>query len=65
MLFRNHVEERALVAQVESVPEVLDVKGKLWERKLTVYLVDTTMEDRDLWIHTIMADIDSELSSAA
>ncbi|XP_078021949.1 tudor domain-containing protein 7A [Epinephelus lanceolatus] len=65
MLFRNHVEERALVAQVESVPEVSDVKGKLWERKLTVYLVDTTMEDRDLWIHTIMADIDSELSSAA
>ncbi|XP_042340663.1 tudor domain-containing protein 7A isoform X2 [Plectropomus leopardus] len=64
MLFRNHVEDRALVAQVETGPEV-DEKGELWERRLTVYLVDTTLEDRDLWIHTIMADIGGEMSSAA
>ncbi|XP_035856662.1 tudor domain-containing protein 7A isoform X3 [Sander lucioperca] len=62
MLFRNHVEDRALVALVESVSEV---KGEMWERKLTVYLVDTTLEDKDLWIHSIMADISGELSSAA
>ncbi|XP_040892353.1 tudor domain-containing protein 7A [Toxotes jaculatrix] len=65
MLFRNHVEKRALVAQVESVQEMLEVKGELWERRLTVYLVDTELEDRDLWIHSIMANIGSQLSSAA
>ncbi|XP_058495612.1 tudor domain-containing protein 7A isoform X2 [Solea solea] len=65
MLFRNHVERRPLVAQMESVQEVSEVKGEPWERRLTVYLVDTTLEDKDLWIHTIMADIDSKLYSAA
>uniref|UniRef100_A0A8C4DZA1 Tudor domain containing 7 a n=1 Tax=Dicentrarchus labrax TaxID=13489 RepID=A0A8C4DZA1_DICLA len=65
MLFRNHVEDRALVAQVESVQEVSEVKGELWERRLTVYLVDTAVEDRDIWIHSIMADISGDLSSAA
>ncbi|XP_073336645.1 tudor domain-containing protein 7A [Pagrus major] len=65
MLFRNHVENRALVAQVESVRELSEVKGELWERRLTVYLVDTTVEARDLWIHSIMADIGGDLSSAA
>ncbi|XP_074486805.1 tudor domain-containing protein 7A [Sebastes fasciatus] len=62
MLFRNHVEDRALVAQVKSVSEV---KGELWERGMTVYLVDTTVDDSDLWIHSIMADIGDELSSAS
>ncbi|XP_044202265.1 tudor domain-containing protein 7A isoform X1 [Thunnus albacares] len=65
MLFRNHVEKRALVAQVESVQDGSEVKGEVWERRLTVYLVDTGLEDRDLWIHSIMADIGGELSSAA
>lgn len=64
MLFRNHVEDQALVAQVESVQD-LSVKGEPWERRVTVYLVDTSLADRDLWIHSIMADIDGELSSAA
>ncbi|KAM7009752.1 tudor domain-containing protein 7A-like [Tautogolabrus adspersus] len=63
MLFRNHVEGRALVAQVESVQE--EVKGELGGRRLTVYLVDTTVQERDLWIHSIMADLGGELSSAA
>uniref|UniRef100_H2MIJ3 Tudor domain-containing protein n=1 Tax=Oryzias latipes TaxID=8090 RepID=H2MIJ3_ORYLA len=58
MLFRNRVERRALVAQVESVQDVLEVKGEPWRRKLTVYLVDTTLEDEDLWIHCFMADIE-------
>ncbi|GAA6232649.1 tudor domain-containing protein 7A-like [Lates japonicus] len=65
MLFRNHVEKRALVAQVESVQEISEAKGELWERKLTVYLVDTETQDKDLWIHSIMADIGGEPSSAA
>uniref|UniRef100_A0A3P8W449 Tudor domain containing 7 a n=1 Tax=Cynoglossus semilaevis TaxID=244447 RepID=A0A3P8W449_CYNSE len=60
MLFRNHVERRALVAQVESVSSALEGKGEPWEIRLMVYLVDT-MQEKDLWIHTLMADIDSEL----
>lgn len=64
MLFRNLVEKKALVAQVVSVQEVSGVKGQLQERSLTVYLVDTGSEDKDLWIHSLMANIDSELSSA-
>lgn len=59
------MEQRALVAQVESVQELSQIKGELWERRLTVYLVDTTLKDRDLWIHSILADIGGELSSAA
>ncbi|XP_035990008.1 tudor domain-containing protein 7A isoform X2 [Fundulus heteroclitus] len=64
VLFRNHVEKRPLVAQVESVQDVPEAKGELRERKLTVYLVDTSSE-KDVWIHSIMADIGDELSSAA
>ncbi|KAM4750133.1 tudor domain-containing protein 7A [Anableps anableps] len=63
-LFRNHVERRALVAQVESVQDMSEVEGEL-SRRLTVYLVDTSVEDKDVWIHSIMADIEDELSSAA
>ncbi|XP_013878946.1 tudor domain-containing protein 7A isoform X2 [Austrofundulus limnaeus] len=63
MLFRSHVEKKALVAQVESVRDVSEIKGELWERRLTVYLVDTSLKE-DLWIHSIMADI-RDLSSAA
>ncbi|KAF6723902.1 Tudor domain-containing protein 7A [Oryzias melastigma] len=59
MLFRNRVEQRALVAQVESFQDVAEeVKDDLWRRKLTVYLVDTTLEDEDLWIHCIMAEME-------
>lgn len=65
MLFRNHVEKRALVAHVESVQGLQEIKAEMWECRLTVYLVDTTLEDRDLWIHSIMADIGGELTSAA
>ncbi|XP_056265628.1 tudor domain-containing protein 7A isoform X2 [Pseudoliparis swirei] len=61
MLFRNHVENRALVAQVDSVSEVA---AQLWRCRFSVYLVDTTYEEKDLWIHSMMADISSELSSA-
>ncbi|KAM9792679.1 tudor domain-containing protein 7A [Neosynchiropus ocellatus] len=65
MLFRSHVEKKALVAQVESVQDLSEVKGEPWARKLTVFLVDTAVEDQDLWIHSIIHSIDSELTSAA
>ncbi|CAL8351233.1 unnamed protein product [Boreogadus saida] len=60
MVFRNHVEKRALVAQVESVHEGSEVKaglGEVSERRLTVFLVDTSEEDNDVWIHNIMTDL--------
>ncbi|CAG11537.1 unnamed protein product, partial [Tetraodon nigroviridis] len=60
LLFRKHVEHRALVAKVERV---LDVKGHLWECRLLAYLVDTSMEDTDLWIHSLMADVCDEPST--
>lgn len=59
------MERRALVAQVESVREASELKGELSARRLTVYLVDTSSEEKDVWIHSIMADIENELSSAA
>ncbi|KAM8842026.1 tudor domain-containing protein 7A [Synchiropus picturatus] len=65
MLFRSHVEKKALVAQVESVQDLSEVKGEPWARKLTVFLVDTGVNDQDLWIHSIIHNIDSELTSAA
>uniref|UniRef100_A0A665TH26 Tudor domain containing 7 a n=1 Tax=Echeneis naucrates TaxID=173247 RepID=A0A665TH26_ECHNA len=65
MLFRNHVEKRALVAYVESVQDKSEIKGEPWQPQLTVYLVDTTLEDKDLWIHSILANIGSDLFSAA
>ncbi|XP_049576973.1 tudor domain-containing protein 7A isoform X1 [Syngnathus scovelli] len=63
LVFRNHVEKQALVAQIESVQDESEVQEELWERKLTVYLVDTQVEDKDVWIHTLMADFCSETSS--
>ncbi len=61
MVFRNHVEKKPLVAQVESVEE-----GEWpWERKISVYLVDTTLEDNDIWIHNIMVEFLDEINRAA
>lgn len=56
-LFRKHVEHRALVAKVEGVS---DVKGRLWRCRLSAYLVDTSLEDVDLWIHRLVADLQDE-----
>lgn len=61
IVFRNHVEKKAIVAQVESVQEA----EQPWDRKLTVYLVDTSKEDSDIWVHDLMAEFADELSKAA
>ena len=58
MVFRNHVERRALVAQLDSVEEAPDDRSAPWERKVTVYLADTS-DDGDLWIHSMMSDLSS------
>ncbi|KAJ8247651.1 hypothetical protein GJAV_G00248700 [Gymnothorax javanicus] len=61
ILFRNHVEKKPLVAQVESVQEA----ARAWDRKLQVYLVDTAQEDRDVWVHDIVTEFTEEQSRAA
>ena len=72
MVFRTHVEKRALVALVERVQECSEggspppgyprLPGELWERRLTVYLVDT-VDEKDVWVHQTMKNVaDSELS---
>lgn len=57
MVFRNHVEKKPLVAQIESVEQ-----GEWpWECKISVFLVDTTQENNDVWIHNIMVEFVEEL----
>ncbi|XP_072314704.1 tudor domain-containing protein 7B [Eucyclogobius newberryi] len=59
IVFRNHVEKKALVAQLE----VLHEAPESWERRLSVFLVDTSQEERDVWVHDIMAEFIDELSN--
>ncbi|XP_076869354.1 tudor domain-containing protein 7A [Brachyhypopomus gauderio] len=61
IVFRNHVEHKPLVAQLECVQQA----ALPWERRLCVYLVDTSLDERDVWIHKIMAEFTGELSRAA
>ncbi|KAL0970034.1 hypothetical protein UPYG_G00236210 [Umbra pygmaea] len=58
IVFRNHVEKKPLVAQLEAVQEA----DNPWDRKLTVFLVDTSQEERDIWVHDIMAEFADELT---
>ncbi|KAM8881497.1 tudor domain-containing protein 7B isoform 1-T1 [Synchiropus picturatus] len=57
IVFRNHVEKKPLVAQVEAVQEA----AHAWDRKLTVYLVDTSQEEQDIWVHDLMAEFSDEM----
>ncbi|KAM4564548.1 tudor domain-containing protein 7B isoform 2-T2 [Fundulus diaphanus] len=59
IVFRNHVEKKPLVAQLEAVQEA----ATPWDRKLTVFLVDTSQEERDIWVHDIMAELAEEPSN--
>ena len=43
MVFRNHVEKKALVALVQTVVEHTNP----WDRKVVLYLVDTSLPDAD------------------
>ncbi|XP_072525674.1 tudor domain-containing protein 7A [Salminus brasiliensis] len=60
MVFRNHVEKRPLVAQIESIQE----GAHPWDHRLSVYLVDTSTDSSDVWIHNIMAEFMDELNRA-
>lgn len=59
IVFRNHVEKKPLVAQLEAIQEATNP----WDRKLTVFLVDTSQEERDIWVHDIMAEFADELTN--
>ncbi|KAF7229828.1 tudor domain-containing protein 7B isoform X3 [Nothobranchius furzeri] len=59
IVFRNHVEKKPLVAQLEAVQEA----SNPWDRKLTVFLVDTSQEEQDIWMHDIMAEFADESSN--
>uniref|UniRef100_A0AAY4D2T2 Uncharacterized protein n=1 Tax=Denticeps clupeoides TaxID=299321 RepID=A0AAY4D2T2_9TELE len=61
MVFRHHVEKKPLVARLESVQEA----AQPWDRKVTVYLVDTSQENRDFWVHKTMAAFVHELDEAS
>uniref|UniRef100_A0A8C1GKC4 Tudor domain-containing protein 7B n=1 Tax=Cyprinus carpio TaxID=7962 RepID=A0A8C1GKC4_CYPCA len=57
IVFRNHVEKKPLVGQLESVQEA----SQPWDRKVVIYLVDTSQEERDIWLHDIMAEFTDEI----
>ncbi|XP_070710571.1 tudor domain-containing protein 7B isoform X2 [Pempheris klunzingeri] len=59
IVFRNHVEKKPLVAQLEAIQEATNP----WDRKLTVFLVDTSQEEKDIWVHDIMAEFADELTN--
>ncbi|XP_037116101.1 tudor domain-containing protein 7B-like [Syngnathus acus] len=57
IVFRNHVEKKPLVAQLEAAQEA----ANSWDRKLIVFLVDTSQQDCDIWVHDIMAEFVDKL----
>ncbi|XP_029310313.1 tudor domain-containing protein 7B [Cottoperca gobio] len=59
IVFRNHVEKKPLVAQLEALQEATNP----WDRKLMVFLVDTSQEEKDIWVHDIMAEFADELTN--
>ncbi|XP_004645269.1 tudor domain-containing protein 7 [Octodon degus] len=60
MVFRNHVEKKPLVALIQEVIE----NPNPWDRKVVVYLVDTSLPDTDTWIHDFMSQYPLESSKA-
>ncbi|XP_062985137.1 tudor domain-containing protein 7 isoform X2 [Elgaria multicarinata webbii] len=60
IVFRNHVEKKPLVAQVQAVID----GANPWDRKVVVYLVDTSQPDTDIWIHDIMTQYCMEIAKA-
>ncbi|XP_010185387.1 PREDICTED: tudor domain-containing protein 7, partial [Mesitornis unicolor] len=51
IVFRNLVEKKPLVAQIQAVNE----STNSWDRKIVTFLVDTSLPDTDLWIHDFMS----------
>ncbi|XP_072260553.1 tudor domain-containing protein 7 isoform X2 [Pyxicephalus adspersus] len=58
IVFRNHVENKPLVALVQSIID----STNSWDRKVVAYLVDTSLPDTDIWVHDIMSEYLVEFS---
>uniref|UniRef100_A0A673J3N6 Tudor domain-containing protein 7B-like n=1 Tax=Sinocyclocheilus rhinocerous TaxID=307959 RepID=A0A673J3N6_9TELE len=55
------IENSPLFTQLESVQEA----SQPWDCKVVIFLVDTSQEERDIWLHDIMAEFTDEMSNAA
>ncbi|NXT34344.1 TDRD7 protein, partial [Pelecanoides urinatrix] len=51
IVFRNLVEKKPLVAQIQAVNE----STNSWDRKIVTFLVDTSLPDTDIWIHDFVS----------
>ncbi|NXL51277.1 TDRD7 protein, partial [Podilymbus podiceps] len=51
IVFRNLVEKKPLVAQIQAVNE----SSNSWDRKIVTFLVDTSLPDTDIWIHDFVS----------
>ncbi|NWH23210.1 TDRD7 protein, partial [Grus americana] len=51
IVFRNLVEKKPLVAQIQAVNESTNP----WDRKIVTFLVDTSLPDTDIWIHDFVS----------
>nr|XP_020646990.1 tudor domain-containing protein 7 isoform X1 [Pogona vitticeps]XP_020646991.1 tudor domain-containing protein 7 isoform X1 [Pogona vitticeps]XP_020646992.1 tudor domain-containing protein 7 isoform X1 [Pogona vitticeps] len=60
VVFRNHVEKKPLVAQVQAIVD----GANPWDKKAVVYLVDTSLPDTDIWIHDIMTQYCMQISKS-
>jgi len=60
IIFRNRVEKKPLVAQIQAINE----STNSWDRKVVTYLVDTSIPDTDVWIHDFVCQRLAELSEA-
>ncbi|NWH67157.1 TDRD7 protein, partial [Geococcyx californianus] len=58
IVFRNLVEKKPLVAQIEAVNE----SPNSWDRKIVTFLVDTSLPDTDIWIHDFVSESLMEFS---
>ncbi|NXA77907.1 TDRD7 protein, partial [Thryothorus ludovicianus] len=50
IMFRNLVEKKPFVAQIQSVND----SPNCWDRKIVTFLVDTSLPHIDTWIHDFM-----------
>ncbi|NXV83862.1 TDRD7 protein, partial [Atlantisia rogersi] len=51
IVFRNLVEKKPLVAQIQAVNE----SANPWDRKIVTLLVDTSLPDTDIWINDFVS----------
>ncbi|KFQ24287.1 Tudor domain-containing protein 7, partial [Merops nubicus] len=51
IVFRNLVEKKPLVAQIQAVTESTNP----WDRKIVTFLVDTSLPETDVWIHDFVS----------